>query len=268
MYAMAQPAPGEALAPIELQELEPGPQQIRVRVSACGVCRTDLHVIDGELPGIVYPVTPGHEVVGRVERIGASVIDFAIGQRVGVPWLADACNHCFYCTHGHENLCDGAHFTGYTRPGGYATHLLADARFAIPLAQDGDDVADAPLLCAGLIGWRSLMRAGDGERIGLYGFGAAAHIVLKLLNHQRRQGFAFTRPKDEASQAFARSLGAAWAGASSDQPPALLDAAIIFAPVGDLVPAALRAVRKGGRVVCAGIHMSDIPAFAYELLWG
>ena len=258
-------------APLQMRDL-PDPQcgagEIRIRVSACGVCRTDLHVVDGELPDVPTPVIPGHEIVGVVDALGADVEGFAVGQRVGAPWLGATCGHCFYCRHGQENLCDEPQFTGYTRPGGYASHVAVDARYAIALPEGGDDIADAPLLCAGLIGWRSLKKAGPGARVGLYGFGAAAHIVLQLIRHQGREGFAFTRRGDDASQAFARSLGAAWAGGSDEQPPALLDAAIIYAPVGALVPAALRAVRKGGCVVCAGIHMSDIPSFPYSILWG
>jgi alcohol dehydrogenase, propanol-preferring len=237
-------------------------------VRACGVCRTDLHVIDGELPNISYPVVPGHEVVGRIDQLGSDVFDLAIGQRVGVCWLAGTCGRCRYCTTGRENLCDEASFTGYTKPGGYASHIIMDSRFVIPLTPDGDDAADAPLLCAGLIGWRSLQRLGDGQNIGLFGFGAAAHIALQILLYQGRKVFAFTRADDHASQNFARGLGASWAGGSEERPPEDLDAAILYAPVGALLPAALRAVRKGGRVICAGIHMSDIPSFPYDILWG
>lgn len=267
-YAMQQSRPGAPLERVVLSDLAPGEGQIRIRVGACGVCRTDLHVVDGELTAIPYPLTPGHEIVGRVDRIGPGVLAFAPGQRVGAAWLAHTCGHCFQCMHGRENLCDDAQFTGYTRPGGYASHVLVDAAFAIPLDQDGDDIATAPLLCAGLIGWRSLLAAGEGMRIGLYGFGAAAHIIMQILRFQGREGYAFTRADDAASQDFARSLGAVWAGGGEQKPPEPLDAAIIFAPVGSLVPAALGAVRKGGRVVCAGIHMSDIPTFSYDLLWG
>ena len=245
----------------------PGRAEMLIRVEACGVCRTDLHVVDGELPNQRLPIVPGHEVVGFVERLGAGVEGFAIGERVGVPWLAHACGHCFYCEEGRENLCDHPEFTGYTRDGGYASHLVAEAAFVLKLPPDSDPVAAAPLLCAGLIGWRCLTAAGPGQRIGLYGFGAAGHIVAQICSFQRREFLAFTRPGDEAAQRFARALGASWAGGSDEEPPEPLDAAIIFAPVGALVPAALRAVRKGGRVVCGGIHMSDIPSFPYRWLW-
>jgi propanol-preferring alcohol dehydrogenase len=245
----------------------PGPGEILVEVRACGVCRTDLHVVDGELADPRVPIIPGHEVVGRVAMLGEGVDGLAPGQRVGVPWLGHTCGACVYCLSGRENLCDSPLLTGYTRDGGFATHLVADARFAFPLPDHGDDVADAPLLCAGLIGWRSLVKAGEAQRLGLYGFGAAAHIIAQVAVWQGRDVFAFTRRGDDASAAFARRLGAVWAGPSDEAPPAPLDAAIIYAPVGDLVPFALAAVRKGGRVVCAGIHMSDIPAFRYDLLW-
>lgn len=245
----------------------PGPGQILVRVAACGVCRTDLHVVDGELPDVTPPITPGHEIVGRVAVLGEGVEGLSLGERVGVPWLAHACGVCPYCAAGAENLCDAPQFTGYTRDGGYAELAVADADFAFPLGDDGDDAALAPLMCAGLIGWRALGKAGGARRLGLYGFGAAAHIVCQIALWQGREVAAFTRPGDLAGQAFARRLGAAWAGGSDQTPPASLDAAIIFAPAGGLVPAALRAVRKGGRVICAGIHMSDIPAFPYRWLW-
>lgn len=257
-------------APLRLRELadpQPGPGQLRIRVEACGVCRTDLHVIDGELPAVALPIVPGHEIVGRVEAVGAASDGFAVGDRVGVPWLAHSCGTCRYCRAERENLCDRPAFTGYTRAGGFATHTLAEAAFCLHLPSDADAVATAPLLCAGLIGWRALRAAGDAATLGLYGFGAAAHIVAQLARAQGRQVFAFTRPGDVQAQAFARSLGA-WAGDSSAAPPVLLEAAILFAPVGELVPRALEAVIKGGRVVCAGIHMSDIPAFPYALLWG
>jgi alcohol dehydrogenase, propanol-preferring len=237
-----------------------------VRVEACGVCRTDLHVVDGELPDPKLPIVPGHEIVGRVEAAGAGV-DLKLGSRVGVPWLGHTDGTCPYCRSGRENLCDHPIFTGYTRDGGFATHTIADAAFAFPLDQAPDPVAAAPLLCAGLIGWRSLKAAGDGETIGIYGFGAAAHIVAQVCRWQGRRVFGFTRPGDAKAQKFALSLGAEWAGGSDEKPPAPLDAAILFAPVGALVPAALAAVRKGGRVVCGGIHMSDIPSFPYRLLW-
>ena len=251
----------------ELADRAPGPGQIRVRVAACGVCRTDLHVVDGELPDPKLPIIPGHEIVGRIDAVGPGVDALSLEQRVGIPWLGHTCGVCRYCIGGKENLCDAPLFTGYTRDGGFATATIADARYAFPLGEAGEDAALAPLLCAGLIGWRSLVMAGDGKRLGLYGFGAAAHIVAQAARSQGRAVFAFTRPGDAASQAFARRLGAAWAGGSDQLPPEPLDAAIIYASIGDLVPLALRAVRKGGRVVCAGIHMSDIPAFPYRLLW-
>lgn len=268
MQAMVLHRIGEPLAFETLADPEPGPHEIRLCIGACGVCRTDLHVVDGELPDVRPPIIPGHEIIGRIDKIGAQVGGVALGQRIGAAWLASTCGHCMFCLRGQETLCDAPAFTGYTRPGGYATHMLVDARYAVALPADGDDVADAPLLCAGLIGWRSLVKAGDGARIGLYGFGAAAHIVLQLLCAQGREAYVFTRGGDAASQAFARDLGAAWTGGADEAPPHLLDAAIIYAPVGALVPAALKAVRKGGRVVCAGIHMSDIPGFAYATLWG
>ncbi len=251
----------------ELEQSEPNPGEIRVNVAACGVCRTDLHVIDGELAEPHLPIIPGHEIVGRIDAIGKDVQGLELGERVGIPWLGHTCGVCRYCLMQRENLCDRPLFTGYTRNGGYATTVIADARFAFPLGEHGDDVSLAPLLCAGLIGWRSLVIAGDAERLGLYGFGAAAHILAQVAAWQGRSVFAFTRRGDAATQSFALSLGATWAGASDEAPPQPLDAAIIFAPIGDLVPLALKAVRKGGRVVCAGIHMSDIPALPYRLLW-
>lgn len=256
-------------APLRLCELAdplPGPGQLRIRVEACGVCRTDLHVVDGELPALALPIVPGHEIVGRVEAVGSASAGFAVGERVGVPWLAHSCGTCRYCREERENLCDQPAFTGYTRPGGFATHTLAEAAFCFHLPPEADPVSLAPLLCAGLIGWRALAAAGEGRALGLYGFGAAAHILTQVARAQGRQVLAFTRPGDEQAQAFAHSLGA-WAGDSSAPPPLPLDAAILFAPAGDLVPLALKAVRKGGRVVCAGIHMSDIPSFPYSLLW-
>jgi len=256
--------------PLQLRELpvpQPGPGEVRVRVLACGVCRTDLHVVDGELPEAPLPIIPGHEIVGRVDALGEGVTGFEPGQRVGIPWLGHTCGTCSYCQHAEENLCDAPQFTGYTRPGGYAEYVVADARFVFALGEEGDPVALAPLLCAGLIGWRSLVKAGDGKRLGLYGFGAAAHIVMQVARWQGRDVYAFSRPGDLAAQDFARSLGAVWAGDSGELPPVPLDAAIIYAPAGELVPAALRALRKGGRVVCAGIHMSDIPSFPYDILW-
>jgi alcohol dehydrogenase, propanol-preferring len=267
MHAMLLRRAGEPLTPVERPDPLPSAGEVRVRVGACGVCRTDLHVVDGELPQTRLPIIPGHEIVGRVDALGAGVDGLSIGMRVGVPWLGRTCGACAYCRAGRENLCDRPSFTGCTRDGGYATHVVADSQFVFPLPDDGDDVATAPLLCAGLIGWRSLRIAGDGRRIGLYGFGAAAHIIAQVARWQGRDVFAFTRPGDAAGQNFARRLGACWAGGSDAQPPEPLDCAIIFAPVGALVPAALQAVRKGGRVVCAGIHMSDIPGFPYRLLW-
>jgi propanol-preferring alcohol dehydrogenase len=251
----------------ELADRAPGPGEIRVKVSACGVCRTDLHVVDGELPDPKVPIIPGHEVVGRIDQIGPGVTELRVGERVGIPWLGHTCGVCPYCRGGQENLCDRPLFNGYTRDGGFATAMVADARFALPLGESGTDVAAAPLLCAGLIGWRSLAIAGAGQKLGLYGFGAAAHIVAQIAERQGRSVFAFTRPGDVPAQSFARRLGVAWAGGSDEMPPLPLDAAIIFAVVGDLVPLALKAVRKGGRVVCAGIHMTDIPSFPYRLLW-
>ena len=235
---------------------------------ACGVCRTDLHVVDGELPDPAWPVVPGHEIVGVVEALGAGVTALSLGQRAGVGWLGHACHHCPYCRSGRENLCDTPTFTGYTRPGGYASQVVVDADYAYPLHGLAEDpAAVAPLLCAGLIGWRSLVMAGEGQVLGLYGFGAAGHIVLQVARWQGRRVFAFSRQGDQASQDFARALGAAWAGGSDELPPEPLGAAILYAPAGELVPQALGAVKKGGRVVCAGIHMSDIPSFPYRILW-
>ena len=267
MHAMVLKEAGASLEWTELADREPGNGEIRVQVAACGVCRTDLHVMDGELPDPHFPIIPGHEIVGRIDAMGAGVEGLRIGERVGIPWLAHTCGACPYCRGHRENLCDRPEFTGYTRDGGFATATIADARFAFPLGEFGSDVELAPLLCAGLIGWRSLVSAGDGSHLGLYGFGAAAHIVAQVAMWQGRSVSAFTRPGDVATQAFARGLGATWVGGSDQMPPEPLDAAIIFAAVGDLVPLALRAVRKGGRVVCAGIHMSDIPSFPYRLLW-
>jgi propanol-preferring alcohol dehydrogenase len=268
MRAMVLSGPGAQLRMEERADPLPGAGQIRVKVSACGVCRTDLHVFDGELPGIKYPIVPGHEIVGRVDLVGTEVTTHRIGDRVGIPWLGSTCGVCRFCREGMENLCDNPTFTGYTRDGGFATHTIADAGFAFALGEHGDDVAMAPLLCAGLIGWRSLVMTGDAPRLGIYGFGAAGHIIAQVAIWQGRSVHAFTRAGDTAAQDFARHLGAVWAGASGERPDAPLDAAIIYAPAGELVPMALRAVRKGGRVVCAGIHMSDIPTFPYALLWG
>ena len=267
MHAMVLPAPGTPLRLEERADPAPGNGEIRVKVSACGVCRTDLHVVDAELPNIRYPIIPGHEIVGRVDLVGENVTTHAVGDRVGIPWLGYTCGTCRFCREGMENLCDRPLFTGYTRDGGFATHTIADARYAFPLRETGDDVSIAPLLCAGLIGWRSLVMAGKAERLGIYGFGAAGHIVAQIARWQGRSVYAFTRDGDNAAQNFARKLGAVWAGPSGELPNEPLDAAIIYAPAGELVPAALRAVRKGGRVVCAGIHMSDIPSFPYQLLW-
>jgi len=268
MYTMALSARGAPLTFQERPDPIPGPGEVRVKVGACGVCRTDLHVVDGELPDIPYPIIPGHEVVGRIDALGAGVHDLEPGMRVGVPWLGYTCGECSYCRADKENLCDRPRFTGYTRDGGFASHLVADARYCFPLGEEGDDAALSPLLCAGLIGWRSLVMAGDGTALGIYGFGAAGHIVAQVARAQGRKVYAFTRGGDKEAQQLALSLGADWAGTSEDNPPVELDAAIIYAPVGPLVPLALRAVRKGGRVVCAGIHMSDIPAFPYHILWG
>jgi alcohol dehydrogenase, propanol-preferring len=268
MKAMALIELGSPLALIDRDIPTPSSDQILIKVRACGVCRTDLHLVDGELPNIPLPVIPGHEIVGTVEAIGPAVDGFAKGDRVGVPWLGHTCGACWYCRHDVENLCDHPGFTGYTIDGGYAEYTVADSRYCFPLPDAFDDVEAAPLLCAGLIGHRSLTMAGDGERLGIYGFGAAAHIVAQVAASQGRQVYAFTRAGDTDAQDFAGQLGACWVGASEDRPPEPLDAAIIFAPVGALVPAALRAVRKGGTVICGGIHMSDIPAFPYDILWG
>jgi propanol-preferring alcohol dehydrogenase len=267
MKAMVLNKPRTPLVMTDLPDRQPGPGQIRVKVLACGVCRTDLHVLDGELPHPRSPIIPGHEIVGRIDLLGEGVTGLAPGERVGIPWLGHTCGVCPFCRSTRENLCDAPLFTGYTRDGGFATATIADARFAFPLGETGEDVALAPLLCAGLIGWRALGLAGQGKRIGFYGFGAAAHILAQVARWQGREVYAFTRPGDAKGQAFARSLGAVWAGGTDEAAPVLLDAAIIFAPVGDLVPLALRAVTKGARVVCAGIHMSDIPAFPYDILW-
>jgi alcohol dehydrogenase, propanol-preferring len=267
MRAMVLDAPRKPLTLRERPVPQPSEGEILIAVAACGVCRTDLHVVDGDLTHPRVPLVPGHEIVGRVAALGAGVGGFEPGERVGVPWLGATCGVCPYCLSHRENLCDHPVFTGYTRDGGYATHAVADARFCFPLGRAGDDAEIAPWLCAGLIGWRSYRMAGQGETLGLYGFGAAAHLLAQLGHWQGRRIYAFTRQGDEAAQDFARSLGAAWAGGSDEPPPEPLDAAIIFAPVGALVPAALKAVKKGGRVVCGGIHMSDIPRFPYALLW-
>jgi propanol-preferring alcohol dehydrogenase len=261
-------APGAALRAGTLPDPVPGPGQVRLRVRACGVCRTDLHVADGELPQPKLPLVLGHEIVAIVDAIGPGAGLFAAGARVGVPWLGWTCGTCAYCRRGFENLCEWARFTGYQLDGGYAEYAVADERFCFPIPDGYGDAEAAPLLCAGLIGYRALRAAGDVLRLGIYGFGAAAHIVAQVARHEGRRVFAFTRPGDTVAQSFARELGAVWSGASQEAPPEPLDAAIIFAPVGALVPVALRAVAKGGTVVCAGIHMSDIPAFPYEILWG
>ena len=269
MRAMLLERPGAPLVEVERPDPEPGRGQLQVRIAACGVCRTDLHVVDGDLTDARLPIVPGHEIVGRVSALGAGVESFALGERVGIPWLGHTCGHCYFCEHDAENLCDAPRFTGYQIDGGYADLTVADARYCFPLGDEGGDAALAPLLCAGLIGYRSLVMSGDDvRRLGIYGFGAAAHIVAQIARWQGREIHAFTSPGDNAAQAFARELGAAWAGGSDERPPVELDAAIIFAPVGPLVPAALAAVRKGGTVVCGGIHMSDIPSFPYSILWG
>ncbi len=268
MRAMVLETPGSGLRQMELPVPGYGSNDILLKVSACGVCRTDLHLVDGELPEPLLPLIPGHEIVGTVVAKGDKVERFAIGQRLGVPWLGYTCGHCRYCKSGRENLCDHARFTGYTLNGGYADHAVANQYYCFPLPNDYSDAEAAPLLCAGLIGYRALVAAGDADRIGIYGFGAAAHIVAQIAHWQERKVFAFTKPGDLAGQDFARELGVAWAGDSSTPPPDELDAAILFAPVGALVPEALRHTAKGGSVVCAGIHMSDVPGFPYSILWG
>jgi propanol-preferring alcohol dehydrogenase len=267
MRAMVWQRAGEPLAPMTVPRPSPGPGELLIRVRACGVCRTDLHLADGELPHPKRPVIPGHEIVGDVVALGAGVGGPAPGTRVGVPWLGATCGTCGYCTSGRENLCAEALFTGYTRDGGYAEYVAADARFVFPLPARYDDLAAAPLLCAGLIGYRAYVLAGPAPTLGIYGFGAAAHLIAQAALAEGRRVFAFTRPGDVAAQDFARDLGCAWAGGSDEPPPRPLDAALIFAPVGALVPAALAVTAPGGSVICAGIHMSDLPAFAYRLLW-
>jgi propanol-preferring alcohol dehydrogenase len=267
MRAMVLDAPGRPLRLADLPHREPGPGEVRVEVLACGVCRTDLHVVDGELPGGKLPIVPGHEIVGRVAEVGAGV-SLGLGQRVGIPWLGWTCGRCDYCRGGRENLCGEARFTGWQIDGGYAEGALADARYVFPLPEGYRDAEAAPLLCAGLIGYRSWSKVRQARRLGLYGFGAAAHIVIQVARHAGQEVFAFGRPGDAEALRFARELGATWAGGSDERPPRDLDAAILFAPVGALVPAALRAVARGGTVVCAGIHMSDIPSFPYSILWG
>lgn len=267
MRAMVLEQQGQPLVLRDISRPDPGPGQVLIRVEACGVCRTDLHVTDGDLTQPKLPLVPGHEIVGRIAALGPDVNDFTLNQRVGVPWLSHACGHCDYCGMGRENLCDTPLFTGYSFDGGYAEYCLAHTDFTFPLSETADPVALAPLLCAGLIGYRCLSMAGDAPTLGLYGFGAAAHILCQIAVWQGRKVMAFTRPGDTAAQDFALSLGATWAGDSGETPPEALDAAILFAPVGALVPTALKAVRKGGRVVCGGIHMSDIPSFPYADLW-
>ncbi len=268
MRAMIFDGAGTPLRIADVPVPEPGAGEVLLKVHACGICRTDLHIVDGELTEPKLPLIPGHQIVGSVVRSGAGVDRFAEGTRVGVPWLGATCGTCRHCTSGRENLCDRALFTGYQRNGGFAEYTVADARFCFPIPEGYPDLQAAPLLCAGLIGYRSLVMAGDAERLGVYGFGAAAHIVTQVARFQGRKVFGFTRPGDDAGQAFAREMGAVWAGNSAELPPEELDAAIIFAPAGELVPAALRAVGKGGVVVCGGIHMSDIPRFPYDILWG
>jgi propanol-preferring alcohol dehydrogenase len=267
MRAMVMTVAGKPLESRSLPLREPAAGELLIKVHACGVCRTDLHVVDGELPHPKLPLVPGHEVIGTVAALGQDVERFRTGDRVGVPWLGYTCGVCPYCRAGRENLCEAARFTGYQRDGGYAEYMLANARYCFPIAGVYGDPEAAPLMCAGLIGYRALRKAGDAGKIGLYGFGAAAHIVIQVARYQGRQVYGFARPGDEAAMAFARGLGASWAGPSDAPAPEPLDAAIIFAPVGELVPAALRAIRPGGRVVCAGIHMSDIPSFPYDILW-
>ena len=267
MRVMIFEKPGKDLSLREMNLPEPGAEQVLLRVHACAVCRTDLHIIDGELSDPKIPLIPGHEIVGTVATVGAAVTRFKVGDRLGVPWLGWTCGECSFCREGQENLCDRAKFTGYTLDGGYAEYAVADQRFCFPIPEEYSDIEAAPLLCAGLIGYRSLVKAGNGSRLGIYGFGAAAHIVAQVANYQKREIYAFTRPGDSEAQQFALSLGAVWAGSSDELPPVKLDAAIIFAPVGALITQALKTVRKGGTVVSGGIHMSDIPSFPYALLW-
>jgi alcohol dehydrogenase, propanol-preferring len=268
MQAMILESGRKELRLVEIERPKPAPRQLLIKVSACGVCRTDLHVVDGELPNPKLPLIPGHEIVGRVVALGSEATRFAVGQRVGVPWLGYTCGVCPYCRAEKENLCDNPKFTGYTLDGGYAEYVCADQNYCFAIPEKFDDVSAAPLLCAGLIGYRSLRMTGDAGRIGIYGFGAAAHIIAQVAKYQGREIYAFTRGGDTAAAQLALECGATWTGGSDESPPVELDAAIIFAPVGSLVPIALRAVRKGGTVVCGGIHMSDIPTFPYEILWG
>jgi propanol-preferring alcohol dehydrogenase len=268
MRAMILEKQGEPLKLVKIPCSSPGPMQVRLRVEACGLCRTDLHVVDGDLKEPKLPLIPGHQIVGVVDCLGSAVEGIRLGERVGVPWLGGTCGECRFCRGEQENLCDRARYTGYQLDGGFAEFCVADARFCLRVPEDQEATEIAPWLCAGLIGYRALRIAGDAQRLGFYGFGAAAHLLIQIARHQGRSVYAFTRASDQASQNFARRLGAVWAGASEELPPVELDAAVIFAPVGDLVPLALKAVRKGGTVVCAGIHMSDIPSFPYALLWG
>ncbi len=268
MQALRVHGPAAGLSLDKIPVPAPARGQVLLRMLACGVCRTDLHVLNAELPNLRYPITPGHEIVGRVVQVGTGVDPSCLGQRVGVPWLARTCGTCRYCSSGLENLCESAQFTGYTVPGGYAQYVAADLGYCLPIPDRYSDTAAAPLLCAGLIGYRAYRATGDAERLGLYGFGAAAHLLAQVARADGRRVYAFTRPGDSTAQAFALQLGAAWAGGSDEAPPEPLDAAIVFAAVGSLVPSALAAIRPGGRVVCAGIHMSDIPTFPYRLLWG
>lgn len=268
MRAMVLKKIGQPLELVELEVPKPTSDQVLIRVQSCGVCRTDLHLIDGDLPDIPLPIIPGHEVVGIIEQVGDNVDPSVKGRRVGVPWLGSTCNKCWYCQNNLENLCDTPGFTGYTLNGGYAEYIAIDNRYCFPIPQTFSNANAAPLLCAGLIGYRSLRMAGEGKNLGIYGFGAAAHIVAQIAKHENRRVYAFTRPGDVKAQEFAKSIGVDWAGDSESLPPRILDSAIIFAPVGALLPLALKAVRKGGVVVCGGIHMSEIPAFSYDLLWG
>lgn len=268
MYAMLIKKPGEKLEYVELPKPEPKADEILIKVHACGICRTDLHVVDGELKQPSLPLIPGHQIVGTIERLGKQVNEFQVGQRVGVPWLGASCQHCSYCLAGSENLCEAAQFTGYQVNGGFAEYCVANSQFCFPIPEAYPDIQAAPLLCAGLIGYRALTKVPQAKRLGLYGFGAAGHIVIQVALYQGKEVYVFTRPGDTTAQKFAYQLGAKWASGSDESPPDLLDAALIFAPLGELVPLALRSVCKGGIVVCAGIYMSDIPSFPYSLLWG
>ena len=259
--------PGNKLHYEDIETPKPGANQILIKIHACGVCRTDQHIVDGELPDPKLPLIPGHEIIGEVVENGEGAKRFSKGTRIGVPWLGHTCGHCFYCKKGHENLCENAKFTGYTKNGGYAEYTVADERYCFPIPDQYEDTHAAPLMCAGLIGYRSYSMVGDAQKIGFYGFGASAHILIQIARNEGRSVYAFTKPGDKTGQQFARDMGAVWAGGSDEQPPDKLDAAILFAPVGALVPASLKAVRKAGIVVCAGIHMSDIPSFPYRILW-